>query len=99
MPLDNLEHNMVLHRYGNLITTKDTLIALVYPTHSCATQLGLAKYISVHRATPCTNCVQCIYALNIVVISGYHWPNHWIPSGLGCKKDRIFYLCTVIRGK
>ena len=23
MPLDNLEHNMVLHRYGNLITTKD----------------------------------------------------------------------------
>mgnify|MGYP001423943462 CR=1 FL=1 len=30
MPLDNLEHNMVLHRYGNLITTKDTLIALVY---------------------------------------------------------------------
>ena len=29
MPLDNLEHNMVLHRYGNLITTKDSYMLVL----------------------------------------------------------------------
>ena len=37
MPLDNLEHNMVLHRYGNLITTKDSYMLVL--------QEGLANEI------------------------------------------------------